>query len=197
MPHFKQAGCSKYALEALRQQIQLKVLSPNLAHQVKWHRFVNTRGGMGKNIPFDLYNEHVNKLVGIITQNMGSNLTEQSLQRAVRCVSPLCAICKHFDAIARVPVPTIAHSSKSDVQDTAKVVSIVLSQNLVKQTGVRFHISFTNIRINPLDKWKKKNTELWIQIKKEEFGKYKGRFRQMENEVLEEDSDEYRNFARS
>ena len=163
MPHFKQAGCSKYALEALRQQIQLKVLSPNLAHQVKWHRFVNTRGGMGRNIPCNLYNEHVHKLVKIIIQNMGSNLTEQSLQRAV---SPLCTICKYFDAIAHVPVPTIAHSSKSDVQDTAKVVSIVLSQNLVKQTGVRFHRSFTNIRINPLDKWKKKNTELWIQSRR-------------------------------
>ena len=75
MPHFKQAGCSKYALEALRQQIQLQVLSPNLAHQVKWHHFVNTRGGMGRNIPCDLYNEHVNKLVKIIIQNMGSNLT--------------------------------------------------------------------------------------------------------------------------
>ena len=37
-----------------------------LAHQVMWHRFVNTKGGMGKNIPCDLYNEHVNRLVKYI-----------------------------------------------------------------------------------------------------------------------------------
>lgn len=98
MPHFKATGCTKYSLEALRLQIQLQTVSPNLAHQITWHRFVNTRGGMGNNIPCDLYNEHVNKLVKIIIQNMGSNLTEQSLQRAVRCVSPLNAICKTFDA---------------------------------------------------------------------------------------------------
>ena len=64
MPHFKDAGRHKYSLEAFRLQVQVNVnLSPNLAHQVKWHRFVNTRGGLGKNIPCDLHNEHMNKLI--------------------------------------------------------------------------------------------------------------------------------------
>ena len=119
--HFRASGCTKYALEVLRLQIQLKVLSPNLSHQIKWHRFVNARGGLGMSIPCDLYNEHVNKLVKI--QNMGSNLTEKSLQRAVRYVSPLHAICRRFDAETNVPTITIAHSTKSDLQDIGKVVS--------------------------------------------------------------------------
>lgn len=60
MPHFKVAGHTKYALQALRIQMQVNVnLSPNLAHQVMWHRFVNVRGGLGRNIPCDLHNEHV------------------------------------------------------------------------------------------------------------------------------------------
>ena len=189
LPHFKVSGCSKYALEALRLQIQLQVLSPNLAHQLKWHRFVNTQGGIGKNIPCDLYNEHVNKLIKTIIQNMGSNLTEQSLQRAVRCVSPLSAICKHFDAICHVPVTTTAHSSKSDMPDTAKVVSIVLQQNLLKEIGVRCHRSFPNMSLNPLDKWKKKDTEMWVKVKQIDFGKCRERFRQMETELSEEDTD--------
>lgn len=71
MPHFKTAGCSKYALEALRLQNQLQILSPNLLHQIKWHRFVNTRGGLGSNIPCDLYNEHVNKLVKSSSRTWG------------------------------------------------------------------------------------------------------------------------------
>lgn len=54
LPHFVQDGRRKYALEALRLQFQVNaVLSPNLAHQVKWHRFVNTKGGLGRNIPCD------------------------------------------------------------------------------------------------------------------------------------------------
>ena len=82
MPLFKSAGHSKYALQALGLQMQINVtLSPNLAHQVMWNRFVNVRGGLGRNIPYDLYNEHVNKLLKHIIVNMGSNLTEISLQR--------------------------------------------------------------------------------------------------------------------
>ena len=64
LPHFRSSGSHKYALEALRLQLQTTVsLSPNLLHQVTWHRFVNTKGRMGQNIPCDLYNEHVNKLI--------------------------------------------------------------------------------------------------------------------------------------
>ena len=59
MPHFKVWGRRKYALEALRFQLQVKSLfSPMLAHQAKWDRFVNSKGGQGNNIPTDLYNEH-------------------------------------------------------------------------------------------------------------------------------------------
>lgn len=48
MPHFQADRRVKYSLEALRLQFQVNaILSPNLAHQVKWHRFVNTRGGLG------------------------------------------------------------------------------------------------------------------------------------------------------
>ena len=64
MPHFIAAGHTKYALDALKLQMQVNAtLSPNLAHQVMWNRFVNTRGGLGRNIPGDLHNEHVNKLL--------------------------------------------------------------------------------------------------------------------------------------
>ena len=153
MPHFKASNCTKYALEALRLQIQLEVLSPNLAHQVKWHRFVNTRGGMGMNIPCDLHTEHVNKLVKLIIQNMGPNLTEKALQRAFRSVAPLNAICKHFDAASHVPAITSAHSIKSNAKDIRKVVSLVLRQKLLVKVGERKHQFFPKMSMNPLHNW--------------------------------------------
>ena len=64
LPHFIIANCRKYVLEALRLQFQVKaVLSPHLTHHILWDCFINTKGGMGKNIPCDLHNEHVNKLL--------------------------------------------------------------------------------------------------------------------------------------
>lgn len=83
LPHFRASKRTKYSLQALRLQFQVKsMLSPQLAHEVMWHRFVNTRGGLGKNIPCDLHNEHVNKVIKEIINNMGSNLTKEALQRS-------------------------------------------------------------------------------------------------------------------
>ena len=62
--HFYASRRTKYALEALRLQFQIQaILSPQLAHHIKWDRFININGGMGKNIPCDLQNEHVNRLI--------------------------------------------------------------------------------------------------------------------------------------
>lgn len=193
LPHFKASGCSKYALEALRIQFQLQVLSPNLAHQVKWHRFMNTRGGMGMNIPCDLYNEHVNKQVKTVIQNMGSNLTEQALKQAVRCISPLHTACKGFDAATNVPIISSQHTRKSDAEDIRKVVISVLRRRLLEVVGPRKHQCFPNMESNPLDHWDHTDTIKWIKEKKREYGKYKGRYREREQDDFdseEESSDE-------
>ena len=63
MPHFIAAGHSKYALDVKLQMQVSAFLSPNLAHQVMWNRFINTRGGLGRNFTGDLYNEYVNMML--------------------------------------------------------------------------------------------------------------------------------------
>ena len=78
--HFCDSRCTKYAWEALRLLFQLKQLSPSLAHQVKWSTFVNYKGGSGHNIPCDLHNEHVKKVIKDVVNNMGVSLTEQAVR---------------------------------------------------------------------------------------------------------------------
>ena len=84
-------------------QTPVSVTSPNFAHQMKWNRFVNIKGGRGRNIPCELFNRHMNKLIKDIILNMGSNLTEDALNRAVRSVSSIHAICERFDKESCVP----------------------------------------------------------------------------------------------
>ena len=48
--------CIKYALEALT--LQLHRLPPRQAFEVKWSRFINTKGGTGNNVSCDLHMEH-------------------------------------------------------------------------------------------------------------------------------------------
>ena len=186
LPHFIADGRTKYALEALCLQFKVNaVFSPNLAHQVKWHRFVNTKGGLGHNIPCDLYNEHVNRWIKLIIQNMGPNLTECALQRAVRCVAPLQELCEKFDKESNVPVTTTAHSTKSSEKDLKVVVSIVLKKKLLRHEGKRAHHSFQKTPLNPLHKWDKEKTIAWIRTKKKEYKKYKGQFSQEEQLEVE------------
>jgi len=189
LPHFKAFNRTKYSVEALRLQFQVSaVLSPQLAHQVMYDTFVNTRGGIGRNIPCDLYNEFVNKLLKHIITSMGSNITEESLQRAARSVSTLQAICKKFDHESNVPVGTQAHSTKSDVQDVAKVIAVVID----KKQG-RAHKSYPDFKLNPLCKWDRDNTKEWIKMKVKEFEKLRGAFREDGNgqdDLEDEDVDE-------
>ena len=183
LPHFKVAGCTKFALEALKLQFQTSyTLSPNLAHQVTWHRFVNVRGGAGNNIPCDLFNEHMNKLLKYIISNMGSNLTEAALQRAARCVTTLQRVTENFDAQSGVPCRTTAHSTKSDKDDVQKVVRTVLENKLLEELGGRQHKSFKDMKLNPLYKWDVKKTDNWIKAKIKEHQKYNGHFRSVPSE---------------
>ena len=132
LPHFHASGRTKYSLQDLRLQFQVKcVLSPQLAHEIMWHRFVNTRGGLCRNILCNLYNEPVNKLVKQIIVNMGPNLTKEALQRSARSVSTLQSLCSQFDQTSNLPVDTRKHSTYSDAKDVSSVASIVLNNNLL------------------------------------------------------------------
>lgn len=192
LPHFLASQRTKYSLEALRLQFQVRaILSPQLAHQILWDRFVNTRGGLGRNIQCDLYNEHIVKLIKHIIISMGANLTEQALQRAARSVSTLHTVCKKFDQGSGVPVTTSAHSTKKDKADVEKVVVSVLTNDLLQIIPGRKHSAFKDIHLNPLWKWDKQKAIAWIERKKKDFIKHKS----ITEEVAEEDEggeEEYR-----
>lgn len=178
MPHFKTAGHTKYALNCLRLQMQVNVtLSPSLAHEVTWNRFVNIRGGLGKNIPCDLFNEHINKLLKHIITNMGPNLTETALQRAARSVTALDAISESFDTHSGVPHRSSSHCTRPDTDDVKKVVATVMKHRLLTPQGSRNHRSFPGIELNPLSTWDMTKTTEWISAKKTEYYKYKRKFR--------------------
>ena len=173
MPHFKASGRHKYALEALRFQFQVNsTLSPRLAHQAKWDRFVNVKGGKGQNIPTDLYNEHVVKLLKRIIRTMGPNLTEKAMQRSARSVSTVFAISKQYDKESGVPIITTAHSTKSDAADIAKIIDVVLKEDILNIKPGRSHKKFKTIRLNPLWNLNKEKVLLRIEKRKKEMEKY-------------------------
>ena len=120
--HFYDNGRTKYSWEALRLQFQLQCLPCNVSQQIKWNRFVNIHGGLGRNIPCDLYNEHVNKLFKEVISNTGANLTDIAMQRTARAVTTLHYIRTNFEKVSGVPTTTRAHSTRPDDDDVIRVV---------------------------------------------------------------------------
>lgn len=163
--HFHAARRTKYALEALHLKLQLASLPHSLAHQLKWNRFVNTHGGSGRNIPCDLHNEHVNKLLKEIIANMGANLKEEAMTRAARSVTALESIRETFDKESGVPVGTNAHSTRSNEDDIRRVVSILQAEEVLLVKAGHKHSRFPNISANPLHHLKRNQLKSWVKQK--------------------------------
>ena len=87
---------------------------------------------------------------------MGANLTEKLLQHVARSVSTVHAVCKQFDKVFGVPVPTSAHSTREDKADVGKVVCAVLTNKLFDKIPGRYHRTYTDIHLNPLWNWDRK-----------------------------------------
>ena len=160
-----QRGRLKHALEALRLQFQLATLQHNLVHQLTWGRFVNTQGGKGRNLPCDLYNEHVNRLYKQLIANMGANFTESASTHAARAVSSLERLALGFERQTGIHPEATAHSRKSDAKDVHIVVEVVLKARILEVIHKRCHSKFPDFSPNPLDRIDRDKMMKWIEKK--------------------------------
>lgn len=193
MLHFQSTGHTKYAWEALRQQFQLVTLPPHLSYQLMWGRFINTRGGIGKNIPCDLHNEHLNKLFKEIFNNMGANTSEAAITRAARSVTALQEVTTNFDKETRVPVTSSAHSTLDDIKDVNTVVSVIIKKKIFDTQKGRMHTSFKNFSSNPLHNLNQEKILHWIASKQKQMIRYKYAVGEDNSEAsdIESDDDSY------
>lgn len=172
MLHFHAERRTKYALEALRLQLQLATLSPDLVHQLTWGRFVNTHGGPGMNIPCDLHNEHVNKLFKEVIHNMGANFTEAATTRVARAVTSLALMAEKFDSESGIHPEATAHTTKSSETDVLTVVKVLQQRDVMTVHGGRSHHKFQNMSTNPLKSLNWKKLHVWIKDKVKDHTKF-------------------------
>ena len=170
--HFYSGGRTKYALEALLLQFQIFCYYPTLSHQVIHGRFVNSKGGLGHNIPCDLYNEHVNRIFKEVTGNMGSNFTQKSSMRVAHSVTFLEKISLNLDNQCGVTPETTAHSTKCSQGDIRQVVKVLCTQNSFQKIPGRSHSNFRLMSSNPLKSLNWDKMERWIKLKALDYEKH-------------------------
>ena len=141
---FKAARCKNYAIEALNLILQVNyLLSPREAAQVKWCRCINNTNQPERNIPMDLYLEHLNRHLKTTLRNVDSNITDNSVQLAAQSVAVLEHMCQQFQAVtANNKLPSNKHSSPSFETDSKMILNILQQQEVFVQKESRQYTTF-------------------------------------------------------
>lgn len=146
---FKASGRTNYSIEALTILTQYYLLlPPNLAEQLKWSRFVNTRGLPGHNISCDLHNEHLNKAVKVAIEGLGANKSKKAITRVAKAIGVLTEVTDSFDEAVCVAVPSSKYSKKSMEKDIDVIVKQLMECDVFNPEKKSIHASFRYLKPN-------------------------------------------------
>ncbi len=96
---FHSSRRNNYALESLDLLFQHDFsLSPRLAADLIWGRFVNVQGLPGRNIPNDLHMKHLSKLLKTSLQGLGANKTEKVIIKSSKVLGVIDPVLANFDS---------------------------------------------------------------------------------------------------
>ena len=147
MIYFFSSGHKKYALEAFNLQAAINsTLSPRLAQDVLQSRFINTHGGPGRNIPTDLFMEHLNRTLKDYTKGLGANISEKSIVQTAKSLKNLLMITQNFDSTCKLHPESLHHTTKSSKKDRDLVLTQLVESRVFDYIPGRCHHSFRNIK---------------------------------------------------
>lgn len=112
--YFKSSNSFKnYAIEMLTWIAQIKSLcSEQMAHRLKWSRFVNWNGGKGNNIACDMAQEVCNRISKDIVKGMGANKTPKAMMRASKAAAGVHVIVKQVNEVNGIKPTSQVHAHK-------------------------------------------------------------------------------------
>ncbi len=162
---FKATRHPNYSIEAINLLSQFYyLLTPRMAKQLLWSRFVNSQGGRGHNIPADLHMEHLNRTCKDTLGNLGANKTPQAIVRAGKAAGNISKMLKHFDFVNKITPGSSAHTRQSQQKDIDKILhEIHTKQKVFAHVSGRKHSSFPTLACNIFRHIKEKKLNAWMQ----------------------------------
>lgn len=148
---FKCTGRVNYSIEAFTMLAQYHFLfSRRQAHQLIWGRFINVHGLPARNIPCDLYMEHLNRVCKNAVDGLGANKTPNALTRVGKVVGVLDEVMKKFDEDNNIAERSGKHTVSSYAKDMKTIVGVLLNEHVLQYSQKRYHHSYPNIQRNPI-----------------------------------------------
>ena len=161
---FRATGRKNYAFEAFNMLVLYQfILSPRQSCQLLWSRFVNVHGVQGKNIPADLFMEHLNRLCKNAVENLGANKTEKAIQRVGKVIGVLETVISNYDNLYNVTGSSGRHKRQSCEKDVALVLEEITKRSHVfsVQPG-RSHSCFKTVNVNIIGNINLKDLQKWM-----------------------------------
>ena len=141
---FKASNKINYSIEAFNLLAQYDILlPPRLKEQIKWSRFVNTHGKQGKNIPCNLYLEHLNSALKTAICHIGANIAPGAIVRAGKCIGEMILVCHTYDNSCGINPVSSAHSTANLEKDLIVVHELLLTSKVFEHIPDRSHASLT------------------------------------------------------
>ncbi|XP_078686624.1 uncharacterized protein LOC144919205 [Branchiostoma floridae x Branchiostoma belcheri] len=163
---FRAYGHTKYAMGTFLFFVRVEALLPaNLAHSLKWNRFINTAGGKGRNIPLDLRLEQMNNLLKAFLKHLGPNLNETTAARIADCIGQLEAILKRIDSDLGVTRARGYHHKGDPTEDIFKLVEQYEQANVLEYQPGRQYNAFPGFQRDLLAKLNVSQMAYWMQSK--------------------------------
>lgn len=134
---------TKYAFEAFRYIALLNsLLTPRMAHKLKWGRFVNTSGRHGNNIACDLRVEHEVRKTKELLSGIGGKLDEKNSQRVVKAQQKLDVVVSNFDRECEVNPQCSTHTKLTAEIDVDNMLCDIKKMNAFRFQAGRQHKAF-------------------------------------------------------
>ena len=145
---FKAKRHTNYSKEAIVLLSQYHCrLSGRKAAQLKWSRFINTKGIAGGNISCDLHLEHLNcRLKGMIAGICSNGTNPETIDRAARSLGVVNKICNTFECQNDIPPESDRHKRPSFIKDFKLILELLEDRMVFKEQPGRSHSSFKKIQ---------------------------------------------------
>ena len=157
----------KYAFEAMRLLTFTKaLLTERQAHRVIHGQFVNTKGGVGKNMPNDLKMETMVKNHKKVLRGLCGNKTLKAIQRATTATHGLKTIVEAIDQESNVTPDSTHHTHASTEELVKEMVKVIQKVNPFELCPGRQFLSFPNIPKSPLKNLNVTALHKWLSANK-------------------------------
>ena len=106
------------------------------------HNYAKEAGYQGKNIPCDLFMEHLNRRLKMILRSLGANVTPKLIQKAGRVILPVQQVCQAFEQQTATNVRSGHHTVPAFGKDFTNALQIITEERVFFPERVRSHSTF-------------------------------------------------------